>query len=269
MQSGERQGGHTRSTWNTFELFGFAIPALLILAVGFRLECVMVDVLHTVDQGIASHIIANVFWHFATKVKAFGGANQDSQIKQLYAHMQSWYKRTKPNSKIKGKLTVERVRTSGGWPKLKAKAAATRLLASYALSLVVQFGSDDKESKLILGVCQLLVRFYEILDVESQFLSPGVKQELPKLGQRLVGLYTSLATAAKAAGLKMWKLQPKLHLFQHLCEWQAITHGNPRYYWTYADEDLAGKMAEVSQSCHPRTLAASGLFKWLHTAFED
>ena len=124
------------------------------------------------------------------------------------------------------------------------------------------------EGRRILGVCQLLLRFYTILDSESQFLSHGVKTELPTLGQRLVGLYTALATKAKDDGVKMWKLMPKLHLCLHLCEWQAITHGNPRFYWTYADEDLAGTMAEVAQSCHPRTMAASALFKWLHMAFD-
>ena len=38
------------------------VPIFLRLAVGFRLECIMIDVLHCVDQGVASHIIANVFW---------------------------------------------------------------------------------------------------------------------------------------------------------------------------------------------------------------
>ena len=30
-------------------------------AIGLRVECVMIDVLHTVDQGVASHVIANMF----------------------------------------------------------------------------------------------------------------------------------------------------------------------------------------------------------------
>ena len=118
-------------------------------------------------------------------------------------------------------------------------------------------------------MCQHLLRFYVILDTESQFLSPSARVELPKLGQQLVGLYTALATNAKQLGLKLWKLMPKLHLFQHLCEWQSLDSGNPRYCWTYADEDLAGQMAEVAASCHPTTVAPSGLFKWLHIAFAE
>ena len=110
------------------------------------------------------------------------------------------------------------------------------------------FGSssvDAVEDRKITGLCQLLCSFYSILDSESQFLSPAAKAELPKLGARLVGLYSSLAIEAKRNNQKLWKLQPKLHLFIHLCEWQAISQGNPRYYWTYSDEDLAGKLQNL------------------------
>lgn len=227
----------------------------------------MVDVLHTVDQGVASHIIANIMWVFAVVRGVLGATNQADRVKKLHAHMQSWYKATREDTRVQGKLSVERIRTQGNWPKLKAKAAATRHLAKYALSLVQEFGGASVEDRRMLAVCQLLVRFYAMLDTESHFLSASARIELPKLGQQLVGLYTALATDAKERGLKLWKLMPKLHRFQHLCEWQSLSHGNPRYCWTYADEDLAGAMAEVASSCHPATMATSGLFKWLHTAF--
>ena len=247
---------------------GLMIPPLLLLVVGFRLECIMVDVLHCVDQGVASHLIGNVLWHVATRLKKFGGATQGAQVANLHEHMKKWYKATKCKSQLQGKLTVERLRASGKWPKLKAKAAATRHLAGYALSLALEFCcTTSQEDRAIVGVCQLLVQFYAILDSESQFLNPTAKMELPKLGQRLVGLYSFLAGAAAGQGDRMWKLSPKLHLFQHLCEWQSVEFGNPRYYWTYSDEDLAGSMAEVSETCHPATMSSTALFKWVHLFF--
>ena len=60
---------------------------------------------------------------------------------------------------------------------------------------------------------------------------------------------------------------PKLHIFVHLCEWQAGEFGNPRSYWTYADEDLVGLLVECAQSCHAKTVAPSALFKWVHVHF--
>ena len=142
-------------------------------------------------------------------------------------------------------------------------------MAEYAQYLAETFGSaTKKKDRQILALCQLLNKCYGYLVSESQFLGPVAKAELPGLGQQFVGIYTALATEAKREGVKMWKLVPKFHLFLHLCEWQAITHGNPRYFWTYPDEDLAGIMADVAKSCHPTTMATSALFKWLHVAFE-
>ena len=261
----------TRWTHDAYIAFlraaGMFVPALLAVALGFRLECIMIDVLHTVDQGVAAHIIANVLWVFAVVRNVFGGANQEERVSKLFKHMQAWYSRTRATTKLAGKLTVERLRTKGSWPKLKAKAAATRHLAAYALHLAQEFGTGAAEDRKILCLAQLLCQFYEILESESQFLAPAAKAELPKLGLRLVGVYTSLAVEAKRQGVKLWKLMPKLHLFLHLCEWQAISLGNPRYYWTYADEDLAGTMAEIAESCHPSTMSMSSLFKWVHLAF--
>lgn len=118
----------------------------------------------------------------------------------------------------------------------------------------MEFGLATKEEKQILALCQLLVRFCEILDEESQFLSASAKVELLDLAQKFVGLYTALATRAKEQGVKRWKLNPTLHLFQHLCEWRATTDCNPRFHWSYSDEDLAGMMADVASSCHGQTM---------------
>ena len=41
---------------------GLFLPVLLDVIIGLRLECVMIDVLHTVDLGIAAHIVGSGFW---------------------------------------------------------------------------------------------------------------------------------------------------------------------------------------------------------------
>ena len=122
---------------------------------------------------------------------------------------------------------------------------------------------------MMLGVCQHLVRFYEILDEQGQFLSDACKAELPSLGRTLCCLYAQLSQEALAAGTKLWKFSPKHHLVLHLCEWQALDYGNPKYYWVYADEDLVGHMIEVAHSCHPRTMVVTAMYKWTLFAMDD
>ena len=272
-QSGPRAGWR-KTRWSHeayleyLRAAGIAIPVLLIAILGFRLECIMVDTLHTVDQGVASHIVGNICWEFAARRRSFGTTNIDDGIKALDAHLRSWYasRKTLKEYRLQGKLTPERLRAQGKWPKLKAKAASTRHLAKYVLHLVQSFGGP--EDRDLLALCQLLDRFYTIIANESMFMSTAACTEIAKLGQRLAVIYASLAESAARKKVKMWKMMPKLHLFVHLCEWQAGEVGNPRFYWTYADEDLVGLLVEVAETCHPQTMAASALFKWMHVYYQ-
>ena len=118
------------------------------------------------------------------------------------------------------------------------------------------------------AVAQCLVDFYKILKTEDRFLSADAKTRLPKLGRNLCMLYSELSSEAFRQKKKLWKFSPKHHLFQHLCEEQAVAFGNPAFYWTYPDEDLVGHMIEVSRSCHPATMAVICLFKWSTLGFD-
>ena len=264
-----------RQTWCTHEAYldllcgaGFAIPVLLVAFIGFRLECVTVDVRQMVDQGVASHThaVANVFWLCAVRRKSFGEGTQDTSMNLLFTHMQNWYKSHKLCSKWQGKFTVDRVRTSGGWSKLTRRAASTRHLAHFALHLAQTFGTS--EDRRVLAVCRLLCEFYGIVSSESMCLTASVKEKLPVVGRNLAIICSALAEPALASHTRMWKMHPKAHFFVHMCEWQAVEVGNPRFYWTYSDEDLVGLLVEVAQSCHPKTLAASALLAWMHVYCE-
>ena len=77
-------------------------------------------------------------------------------------HLQNWYKtRNRGESRIQGKLTIDRIKTSGGWPKLKAKAAATRHLATFALFLCRKYHNGSGLDDRMQAVCELLVRFFK------------------------------------------------------------------------------------------------------------
>lgn len=244
------------------------LPVLFLKATGFRLECVMIDILHCVDLGVASHIIGNIFWELIL-ARTWGKPNAEENTAMLYKEMQAHYKSTRETSRLQGKLKVERIRTSGGWPKLKAKAAATRHLARFALKLALDHNDGTVHNRRRLGVAQSLVDFYDIIEREDMFLSDDAKQRLPEIGRTLCFLYGHLSAEASSGAAKLWKFQPKHHLFLHLCEWQAIHFGNPRFYWCYADEDMVGHMIEVAHSCHSRTMAGVAMYKWLLFTFGE
>ena len=241
---------------------GSPIPVLFASVIGLRLESVMIDVLHTCDQGVASHIIGNILWE-CMRAGAFGGGSVENKLVVLNKTIDAWYKEHKVTSKIKGRLTAERIRTSKSWPKLKAKAAATRHIAPFAHELACKF-LDQKR----IAITQMLCEFYDIMNAQGMFLDADAKERLPKLGDRMCKLYALLSREALVARQKAWKMVPKVHLLLHLCIDQAPSVGNPRFFWVYADEDLVGSMIEVAESCHASTMAPTAMVKWSIMAFE-
>ena len=183
--------------------------------------------------------------------------------------LQQWYNTNRVTSRLQGALTLERLRDASRYPKLNGKAAALRHLARFALTIVTEHHNGTPHDNLVQGVIQLLIEFYKIIESSSQFLSEKAKENLPRIGMKLAQLYGELAQLAYNDEERLWKLSPKLHLLEHLLEAQAILYGNPRWYWTYAGEDLVGVMIDIAEGCHPLTMPVSVLFKWLHTSFSE
>ena len=241
--------------------------------IGLRLECVMVDILHTLDLGLLANVIGSVMFVLACIRKKLGGNTYEQAASRLSDHMTAWYKRVHCRCRIKGTLTLARLRGNKGWAKLKAHGAATRHLIGYALDLIAEFGDArdplwGEHDRLATAVCQLLNRFYVIIGSESSRLSDGTKAELQLLGNQVVVCYAKLARFSHDRHYRIWKMAPKLHLFEHLIL-QSCEFGNPAYWWTYLDEDLVGRLIRIAHTVHPTTIAVSMLCKWVHCVFSE
>eukprot|EP00959_Pyramimonas_sp_CCMP1952_P097323 2034500-Pyramimonas_sp.AAC.1 len=123
---------------------GCPLPALFAVR-SLRLEGVALDCLHVLDQGISSHSIANAL----VEVMKLGqwGTTQQDQIDGLRDDIQKWHEANHQASRIQGKITFERLKTSADWPKLKAKGAATRHLSRYAAELTARYNTGSTHDK--------------------------------------------------------------------------------------------------------------------------
>ena len=231
--------------WATTE--GAGIAAFFRYCQGLGITSIMIDMLHTVDLGIFAHTLANIFWEVLS-LKMWG-STQEENCCELHKLLKKFQSDNKIHNKWRGKFTCDKLKTKGGWPKLKCLAAIVRDLAPFGLELAEKY-LDRKHRWL----CQMMIRCYDIFDSEPLFLSPDAAEEIQKLGARFSDLYAEFAAKSFSRGIRSWKTSPKLHLFQHLCEWVAPEMGNPRFFWCYADEDMVGKMIVAAKSCHPRTL---------------
>ena len=132
-------GAPWRATQQTHEKFiegltlaGRPIPALFN-AIGFRIELVMIDVLHCVGLGVAAQIARNILWLCVT-LHVFG-PNIPESVRVLNIKMKQWEKDNAVPNKYRGRLTQERIRADGDRPKLKSQAAPMHYLATFALEL--------------------------------------------------------------------------------------------------------------------------------------
>ena len=124
---------------------------------------------------------------------------------------------------MEGKLTPQRVRTSGDWPKLKAKGANTRHLVPYTLALAQANNSGNDHDNSRVALCQILDRFYTILESEGRWLSEAAKDEVEPMGRLLFNIYRNLSREALGERRRAWKMTQKFHLWEHLCAKQALT----------------------------------------------
>ena len=68
-----------------------------------------------------------------------------------------------------------------------------------------------------------------------------------RCSRQFCNLYKVLSK--EASDDKLWKLKPKMHMVQEMCEVQSALVVNPREFWTYRDESFMGV---VSSKAHSR-----------------
>ena len=242
---------------------GLDTPSLFKIRTLF-LEGIALDVLHVLDQGVASHIMGNVCCEI---MQQHLGPNQAEQIAALQNDVDTWYSAHPGLTKIQGKLSWARIKTSADWPKLKVKGAATRHLSGWALSLCQRYSTNSLHDKRRTAICHCLDRFYSIIADQPRAMSNDAKIEVATISKILVGLYVNLADEALSNRVRLWKMTGKVHLFQHLCEIQCL-FCNPTYSWAYMDEDLQRVMKDITLSVHPSNIPWMVLLKWIVLTFD-
>ena len=61
-------------------------------------------------------------------------------------------------------------------------------------------------------------------------------------------LFVVLSEEARRLNKLTWRINPKLHMFQELREFQTETLSDPLTFWAYKDEDFVGLCATIGFS---------------------
>lgn len=235
----------TRQTTRTFfqKLKAMGIePSPLFQCPGLTADHILLDWLHVVDLGIAQDIAGNVF-AMCIRTDGLPGANQADRLKVLWTKLVAWYKENKTPVRLDN-LTQEMFYNKGGKPaKLKAKGGETRQLLPFLACLTCELAGKSETWTTVARLCQ------ELFDC-AKFAGamPFDANALAGASRRVCTLWASLAAAQEAGGnYIVWKIKPKFHLFQELCEYKCKTFGSPELFWCYVDESWCGFMSKAAK----------------------
>ena len=214
---------------------------------GFTIEAMCLDVMHILDLGVTQYLIGWVFStlieaNFAQSQEVYVFASRRENIRHLRRRLAVYYKslgRSRGTMSAIGNLTLLMIGPNTN-PRLKAKAAESRNLVPLLTQLCSENSDLLGEGGMHLKLCcTLLDRFYQIMREQPRRMPEASLAELQSCMSRYLVNWVALG------GHCVYKH----HAAWHLAE-RAGRLGNPRFYWTYTDEQENRVMGKVAKSLH-------------------
>ena len=211
--SGGRDGGFISSIW--------MIPGLAITSI-------KPDWMHVVDLGILQTFLGSVLYELFRALGGTWSSHMDAcgKLMGLIRLQARALNMEVPISQ----LTIFMIRVSNKKkPHLRAKAAESRYLCPIVLEILKHcFPSSSPYATLRIQCLEALNDCYRTFD---DWQGAESTRRLGELGRRHIVLLMELQNTCGLA--KLYLVQPKHHLFVHLCE---RAWANPRIEWCYGDE---------------------------------
>ena len=221
FRSGRRLGRHTICF-----LFPVCVSALVCLCVCSSVPCVHVQLCFVSPAGPG----------------LFRAQSRSGRIAELWNRIKLHYKTFHTQSRLQ-KLTWEMIRVDQKPPKLRAKGAETSHLVPCCFELAMDFHKHQRSAHS-LTVCGLFEQLFGLYMTMS--MEPFDSAACARCSRQFCTLYKALSKEASDDNL--WKLKPKMHMVQEMCEVQSELLGNPREFWTYRDESFMGVVSSMAHS---------------------
>ena len=190
------------------------------------------DWMHVVDLGVAQDWLGQVFVYLLPKMN---GESIDAQVADLWSRIQLGYGAHPPVARL-DTLTVNMLSPTGASPKLKCYAVEGRSIIPIATDLCrALLNPEDPLEQAVATAMEALNGCYECLSSTEV-----ATHKLPDTSCRFASLYVALADRCPP-----FRIKPKLHLFQELCE--EDLGADPSKEWTYQDEDFGGSLASLAK----------------------
>ena len=129
-------------------------------------------------------------------------------------------------------------KTASSPPKLRGKAAEIRGIVPFVEQVAYRHLGDTPVETAAKRAAQELSAMYSCLSESAPFAADRMANH----SRRLASLWVGLERASDAPA---WRVKPKMHLMQELCEVQVGCR--PALSWTYRDEEFGGSLAALAR----------------------
>ena len=219
----------------------------LLAAPTLRLHQFKPDWLHTMDQGCTADFLGIFFlWILLPKMH---GRNQTERIRSLFVLIEEYYSQH-PVQQRYNTLTVKMLQkkpTSA--PKLRGRASEVKGLVLFGKIMAEKYcRDDDLVEHSVKMAAHHLNNLYTIVWNRTSFSPAAMHTESFKLRALLRAL------DAHHPQKNMWRLKPKMHLMEEMCE---KAQDNPLDSATYRDEDWGGAVARWAKRRAGKNTVAS------------
>ena len=153
----------------------------------------------------------------------------------------------------------------GNYPTLNAKAAETRhLIPVFRILIQEHHIVGDEVSTHRLLAMEYISEWYDIIMSHGIFLPREAGERQLACARKFSIHYQKLVKWSQNHGYFWFNSTPKFHDFMHLAHQAKFL--NPRFVWTYKQEDFMGLISHIGMSCQHGTpsyaLSLSVAEKW-------
>ena len=125
---------------------------------------------------------------------------------------------------------------------------------------------DTDEFHHAVALIDGLSLFYDVIKVNGIWLDPAAAEAACDGLMRAGVHHQSLCHLSMTRGRQLFYMTVKSHYAQHIGIDVLRSGFNPRFGWTYQDEDYMGRVAQVCKPClkgrGPLRLGGALLFRW-------
>ena len=162
--------------------------------------------------------------------------------------------------------------TQTDWPLLKAKGHNCAIVSLFLMATAenaTDAKCQDYHSRALVTCLWGFASTWCICKGAGPWLRRQECQRLERARCAALQSYNVLSASCAAQGKYRYCVVPKLHKLDELLR-KAITTGrNPMNVWTMSDEDWIGRMVNLGQSCHARSLTTRAIARFLVHWFNE